>query len=270
MITFPAEHLPDLGRRTAEFHHTLRVPTLVDVPLAELARDLPDGWVVGSDAALRFEDPRPAEVISDRAARVAAISSLATSPRSVRLYHLELVPALRAATESLERVVRSVASEGLAAEGPVTAVHLALFLAPPGAVTPCHPDRHHNFLFQLEGHKRVWVEDLDSVDAVEHHRRHVDFAAGAGDRVPELPRAVELLLAPGDAVYVPPTAFHWTHTGDEASIALSVGFSTASTDRAVGVTTFDAWLHRLGIRTRPAGRIKAAAVAPLGHWRADR
>ena len=44
-------------------------------------------------------------------------------------------------------------------EGGVDAVNLGAFVASPAAVTPAHPDRHHNLLLQISGRKEVWVED---------------------------------------------------------------------------------------------------------------
>jgi hypothetical protein len=215
--------------------------------LSELSRDLPQGWVVASRPDREFEDPRTTVDRPEPDALAAMVSDVRESPVSIRLYHLELVPALRAVTSAVAAPVRA-----LTAEGGVRDVNLALFLAPPGAVTSAHPDRHHNLLLQVAGTKDVWIEDA-TADLVGRHRRNVSYFRSPGDGVPSLPTARLVRLGPGDGVYIPPTSFHWTRTtGDDGSVALSIGFSTARTAGEARVSQIDVSLHRLGWRrSRP-------------------
>ena len=68
----------------------------------------------------------------------------------------------------------------------------------------------------------------------------------------------------GDAVYIPPYAFHWTEVLDRPSVALSVGFSTRASIASAEIYDFDRRLRRRGLRSRPrtpfslSGRAKAA------------
>jgi mannose-6-phosphate isomerase-like protein (cupin superfamily) len=176
------------------------------------------------------------------------IADLPASPYALRLYHLELAPGFRSLAARVAEPVR-----GLQGEGGVQDVNLALFLAPPGAVTPAHPDRHHNLLLQVSGTKDVWIEDL-SGDPVARHRRGVSYFHHPGAGVPELPPARLVRLGPGDGVYIPPTSYHWTRvTGDEGSVALSVGFATTRTVGEERLSQIDVSLRRLGWRrSRPA------------------
>ena len=117
---------------------------------------------------------------------------------------------------------------------------------------------------QVEGTKEIWVEDLPAVDRVVHHRSVIEYFRQPGAGVPTLPPATRLELGPGDGLYIPPTAFHWTRvSARSSSVALSVGFSTDRTIRDTRVSNFDVVLHRLGWRTRPAGPTKRAIVEVL-------
>jgi hypothetical protein len=176
------------------------------------------------------------------------IADLPASPYALRLYHLELAPGFRSLAARVAEPVR-----GLQGEGGVQDVNLALFLAPPDAVTPAHPDRHHNLLLQVSGTKDVWIED-PAGDPVARHRRGVSYFHHPGAGVPELPPARLVRLGPGDGVYIPPMSYHWTRvTGDEGSVALSVGFATARTVGEERLSQIDVSLRRLGWRrSRPA------------------
>ena len=133
------------------------------------------------------------------------------------------------------------------AEGGVVAVNLGAFVASTDAVTPAHPDRHHNLLLAVSGRKEVWVED--DPDQRAHHLRVA--------RLPPLSRKTahrscrpgdRFILEPGDGVYIPPYAFHWTTVLDGPALGLSIGFSTASTVRSSRVHDFDVRLRRRGLR----------------------
>ena len=59
-------------------------------------------------------------------------------------------------------------------------------------------------------------------------------------------------MEPGDGVYIPPYAYHWTTVlGDEPASGLSVGFSTPATVRSGEVHDWDVRARRLGLRPRP-------------------
>ena len=137
------------------------------------------------------------------------------------------------------------------AEGGVVTVNLGVFLASPDAVTPAHPDRHHNLLLAVAGRKEVWVEDDPDLRA--HHLRVVDFLDRPQDGAPFLPPARHFVLEPGQGVYIPPYAFHWTTVVEGPALGLSIGFSTPSTVRSSQVHDLDVRLRRRGLRPRPCG-----------------
>ncbi len=231
-----------------QFGHRLDLGALGgSASLAARSAELPDGWVVASRTDNRFEDCRtfvdrpPPDVLAGM------VADVKRSPHSLRLYHLELAPGFKAIAEAVAAPVGA-----LSAEGGIQDVNIALFLAPPGAVTSAHPDRHHNLLLQVTGTKDVWIEDIAS-DPVTRHRRAVSYFRDPGAGVCELPPARLVRLGPGDGVYIPPMSFHWTlTTGDEGSMAMSVGFSTARTAGEVRLSEIDVSLHRLGWRrSRP-------------------
>ena len=148
-------------------------------------------------------------------------------------------------------------------EGGVVAVNLGTFLASQDAVTPAHPDRHHNLLLQVEGVKEVWVED--DPDRRAHHLRVVDYLRCPQDGAPVLPPAQRFVLGPGDGVYIAPYAYHWTTVLEGPAVGLSVGFSTPSTLRSSRVHDLDVKLRRRGLRPRPtaAGGPKERVKAGL-------
>jgi hypothetical protein len=60
-------------------------------------------------------------------------------------------------------------------------------------------------------------------------------------------------LKPGMGVYVPPLAPHWTHTGGEPSVTLSMFFHTRASARYAAVQALNARLRRFGRNPRPPG-----------------
>lgn len=228
--------------------------------LGARATELPDGWVVASVPESRFEDCRVCvdRPSPDDLARM--VADVTVSPHAFRLYHLELAPGFKPIADVVAAPVRA-----LEREGEVQDVNIALFLAPRDAVTSAHPDRHHNLLLQVTGTKDVWIEDLSS-DPVARHRRAVDYFRDPGAGVPDLPPAQMVRLGPGDGVYIPPMSFHWTRTtGDEGSVAMSVGFSTARTAGELRLSQIDVSLHKLGWRrSRPVTRGRLLSRAKVG------
>ena len=86
-----------------------------------------------------------------------------------------------------------------------------------------------------------------------HHLRVVDFLDRPQDGAPVLPPARHFVLEPGQGVYIPPYAFHWTTVLEGPALGLSIGFSTASTVRSSHVHDLDVRLRRRGLRPRPSG-----------------
>jgi hypothetical protein len=261
-----------LGQQPLLLRHRLDPadPRFAPVGLARFAASLPPSWVraqVAPDDALA--QGAPSALTPE-----AAVAGLAGNGHTVRLYHLELHPAWRPLiSEVLEAALAGIPGP----EARPSARAGGLFLASPGALTPWHPDRHHNLLLQVRGTKRVTIgEFCDPAEAQRQlERTFVRFGAGP-TAVPDVVRTHE--LGPGDGIYIPPFAMHATVvTGTEVSVALSCSWSTAGTEQAVLVHTFNAaWRRRTGRPGRPPGHnpltdlIKARAMGARLAWAARR
>lgn len=244
------------GSDVVRFDHDLHLTSLTTEPVDAIATSLATDWFVASDADVPFGAPRSGAMVNED--RAGMVHRVADDRWSLRLYHLEHLPIFRVATDTMSAIVARLSPDD------VVDVGLALFLAPVAAVTPAHPDRHHNLLFQIEGTKRVWVEDLTAGDPLTRHRRLVEYFRRPGAGAPDLPPAQVHDVGPGDALYIPATAYHWTEvTSDARSLALSVGFATEETRRVERISNFDATLHRFGWRSRPAGPAKRTIVDAL-------
>jgi hypothetical protein len=211
-------------------------------------------------------EPRGLCPVPDDADLGRMIRELPTSALSLRAYNLEHTTEFRPLVDQLEQSVRGFVGE---AEGGFVEMNLAVFCASSGAVTPAHPDRHHNLLLNIAGRKEVWVED--DPDANAQHLRAVDYFRFPQRGAPVLPPATRFVVGPGEGVYIPPYAFHWTTVLDDHGTGFSVGFSTRASVRNSDVVDFDQRLRRLHLRPRPldtrgdAG-VTARVKGRLGPW----
>jgi Cupin superfamily protein len=251
-----------LGEHAVAFKHGLGDdPRFSGDVLGPLAATLPAGWIRAHEAQYDPHEPRGMCVLPADADLDIAIRELSTSASSIRLYNLERTAEFRELSARFEGVVRDLVGND---EGGMQAVNLGAFVASPAAVTPAHPDRHHNLLLQVSGRKEVWVED--DPDRRRRYLREVSYFAYPQRGAPELPPARCYVMEPGDGVYIPPYAYHWTTVlGDEPAGGLSVGFSTPVTIRSNDVHDWDVRVRRLGLRPRPAkpGSVREAAKRGL-------
>jgi len=256
------------GAGVARFRHEFvdRGDLTVD-RLADVSPSLPMPWLFAHVAQRSPLEGRGAEPVVDCTRVGDYLHDLPRSDVSIRVYNLEHTSAYAELTRDVEPLVRDFVGDR---EGGLDAINLGIFAASPRAVTPAHPDRHHNLLLQLQGRKEIWLED----DLVSrgHHVRVLDYLRCPPAGVAELPTARSFVLEPGDGVYIPPYTFHWTRLFDEPGLALSIGFSTAATVQDSRSHEFDLRLRRFGVRPRPAppesrrGRTKAQ----LGAWALQR
>ena len=246
--------------RCAAFHHDLvDRPELTLAALSALVDRVPATWVSAHRAQ---DDPREgrgvAPLVTGRAF-ADVVRAIADADASVRIHHTERTIEWRDLASEIELAVREFVGDR---EGGVDSVNLGVFVASPGSVTPAHPDRHHNLLLQIDGSKAIWLED--DTDARGHYLRVLDYFENPNAGVAALPPAQALRMTVGDAVYIPPYAFHWTEVLDRPSVALSVGFSTRASIASAEIYDFDRRLRRRGLRSRPrtpfslSGRAKAA------------
>ena len=171
----------------------------------------------------------------------------------------------------LDDVVDAVRPLLAPGEGRIEHSNANLLVGSPGAVVPVHFDRHHNFLVQVSGTKRVSVADHDD-PVIDREIEHC-FDADENPRV--LPLHAETFeLAPGDGIYLPPYAFHWVEGGTDVSVAVSCEVRTTTSIRTQLAHECNARLRRLRLHPRAPGRSeqvdRAKAAAMRAWWQARR
>jgi hypothetical protein len=256
------------GVRPATFRHDFgaRADLAVDA-LAALTPALPMAWIYAHLAQSSPLEGRGAEPVVDCTRTSEYLRELPTADVSIRVYNLERTAEYADLVNTVEPLVRDFVGDR---EGGLAALNLGMFAASPHAVTPAHPDRHHNLLLQLEGRKEIWLED--DAASRDHHVRVLDYLRCPPAGVDALPGASSLVLEPGDGVYIPPYTFHWTQLFDEPATALSIGFATAATLQDNDAHEFDMRLRRLHVRPRPARpeSVRGRTKAQLGEWALQR
>jgi hypothetical protein len=258
------------GRRILRVRHALADhPAFGLDALASTAETLPAAWIRGmpADAPVLRPEGYHADAVDLPAERL--VRELGTNGCAVRLYHLEHVAPYRdvvaAALDEAEAAIATV-------EGGFTIRNGSAFLGGPGAVTPVHPDRHHNLLLQVCGTKDVGVGWFR--DPLENQRQTERTFAQFGEGPSAMPDDMEVhQLGPGDGLYIPPYAFHWVRvTGDTPSVALSCAWSTRRSERDALVHAFNLRLReRTPLRPRPprdsAARDRAKAAVMGARFR---
>jgi hypothetical protein len=215
--------------------------------LVEVAARIPASWVTGYVSRDQVLDRN---LVRIEAPARELVSGIATNGVRLTLYHVEHVSPYRELLHDHLDGWEAMTGER---EGGTTKRTANVFLGAPGAIVPAHFDRHHNVLLQVRGTKTLtvgWFADAARTRR-ETEREFDQGHHGIADLPPE---TVTFELGPGDGVYIPAYAFHWVVGGPEVSVALSCGWSTATTQRAEEVHQANARLRRLGIPTRPPGR----------------
>lgn len=260
LISDLAEHRADLGVRPFFFRHRLgEDPRFARDTLGDLVARLPCAWVLAHEAQHSPLERRGKDPLADDADLSAVIRDLPSTHASIRAYNLEHTTSFRPLLAEAQLAASELVGDR---EGGLTDVNFAAFVASAGAVTPAHPDRHHNLLLQVNGEKEVWIDD--EADRRRHHARTLDYFRAPHLGTPELPPARSYVLAPGEGLYIPPYAWHWTQVLGDSAAGLSIGFSTSATVRNARVVAFDMKLRHFGVRPRPldasgaslAGRVK--------------
>jgi hypothetical protein len=226
--------------------------------LAPFIASVPRSWVRAEQVQYSPHEARGLCALDPNVDLADVVRGLADAPASLRTYNLELTSEFRPLHDQVEPVIRDLVGPR---EGGLVSVNLGVFLASPGSVTPAHPDRHHNLLLQVIGPKELYVED--DPDRRAHHLRVVDYLRCPADGAPVLPPAERFVVEPGDGVYIPPYAYHWTTVLEGPAVGLSIGFSTRSTVRSSRVHDLDVKLRRRGLSPRPA-----APGSPKEHLKA--
>jgi hypothetical protein len=136
-----------------------------------------------------------------------------------------------------------------------------IFVASPHSVTPYHMDRDINFLFQIQGNKRIHVCDpLDRSVLTETGLESLfaDWNAPRPAYRPEFKEKARTFdLAPGLGVHQPFTAPHWVQNENNVSVSISMTFRSRSTERKAAVHVLNHRLRRLGMSPRSYGQSRA-------------
>jgi lysine-specific demethylase 8 len=115
-------------------------------------------------------------------------------------------------------------------DDPTLLTSVNLWFGGAGNLTPLHYDRSNNFLVQLFGRKHVTLCDPSHFDclypALDSDRPHIsraDITRRDDEAFPLLSQArpVEVLLAPGDVLYLPP---YWWHQVRSLDQSISVNY----------------------------------------------
>eukprot|EP00616_Rhizochromulina_sp_CCMP1243_P000940 CAMPEP_0118970540 /NCGR_PEP_ID=MMETSP1173-20130426/7412_1 /TAXON_ID=1034831 /ORGANISM="Rhizochromulina marina cf, Strain CCMP1243" /LENGTH=551 /DNA_ID=CAMNT_0006919915 /DNA_START=42 /DNA_END=1697 /DNA_ORIENTATION=- len=112
-----------------------------------------------------------------------------------------------------------------------------LWMSHPNVTAHAHYDQSHNFLIQLIGRKRVLLYPPRQYaylypfphTHVSYHQSQVDFADPDVLTFPDFTRAgaVEAILEPGDAIYIPP---FWWHRIEALDLSLSMSVVSPSAE----------------------------------------
>jgi hypothetical protein len=250
----PKELREAYGQRSFTFRHNLTADTgFHPSVLAEMTRRVPDAWVKVSGGEPAIHNPDRGCADTDLTPHE-VLSSLEHNGCAGRIYHFELTPEHRATAAALRAGVEAAGND---LEGGVTRAEVSAFFASPGAITSCHPDRHHNLLFQIHGTKELASGRFTDPGRNQRELERSFLAFGAGPT--ELPDGMTVQrLGPGDAIYLPPYEFHWARVLEGASVALSFGWSTPASDRGALVHAFNFRL-RQRVPLRPAAPGRSAA-----------
>jgi len=98
------------------------------------------------------------------------------------------------------------------------------------ATTPCHHDELHNFFVQIQGSKRFTLFPPDAWDELElfpkYHQYHRNVHANIDSSPPPKPihktSRMDVLMSPGDVLYLPPLWFHQVQALSSNSISVNV------------------------------------------------
>jgi hypothetical protein len=204
-----------------------------------IAADLPVAWGE-ADHIPRGVDDKPGEVVRD----------ISASASRVMLWEIEQMPAYRVLIDACLDELQTCVED---AWGPLGHRMVRAFVSSPGSVTPAHFDNDQNLIVQLRGTKTLAVGKYPNVltgqQAIEHW-----WDTMCSQNIETLPpEHVNFELKPGMGIYIPPLAPHWTHTGDDPSITLSMFFHTKASARYEAIQALNARLRRVGLHPRFPG-----------------
>jgi quercetin dioxygenase-like cupin family protein len=243
-IEFRQGFQPD---ETARLKHTLTGSDLFSLDaLVELARRLPQTSVEWNAGDLSI-DQDPSQTPSNGLSPAETIARIRECRSWLVLKNVEQSPAYNDAMESLLTSIEPYTEKLL---GPMFHKQGYIFVSSPGSVTPFHMDPEHNILLQIAGEKtmRVFPASLSDTFAAEYLE---DYHAGAAHRNLKFDPAydevaVDYLLAPGDALYVPVKAPHLVRNGDDVSVSFSITWRSRSSVAESELHQANRWMRARG------------------------
>lgn len=110
-----------------------------------------------------------------------------------------------------------------------------MFVTSPGAVTPFHFDREHNFILQVSGRKTLYVWDHHDVESASERSRDRFHATHQRDLLMGdeafRQRARVFHLEPRQGAHMPSTSPHIVENGEGPSVTISFTYYTNATRR---------------------------------------
>ena len=131
-----------------------------------------------------------------------------------------------------------------------------IFVSSPGAVTPFHMDKEHNFILQMRGsktHLRVGAGRSEVVSEHARDRFHRSHSRDSGPVAGGVPRRARMnsICSPAWVPTCLRPARTWSRTAPEPSVTMSFTYYTRSTRR-------NALLHRVHDQARGLGIVPPA------------
>ena len=240
------------AREAFEIRHRIHEHSLFSMDsVAQLADKMPSHYTGRIQAALPVEWGEPDRIprgVDEKPGDV--VRNITGSASRVMLWEVEQMPADRqlidACLDELQACVRDI-------WGPLGHRMVRAFVSSPGSVTPAHFDNDQNLIVQLQGTKTLSVgrypnksEERQAIEGWWDTMCSMNLKSVPSDYV-------SFELKPGMGVYMPPLVPHWTLTGDEPSVTLSMFFHTRASARTEAIHALNARLRRLGRNPRPPG-----------------
>jgi hypothetical protein len=248
--TFPSESLTRLSdlypNRPGRLHHHLPDHPLLSLDaLAKLGEMLPATQVEFNPGDLPV-GIRPEDVPANGLSIGQTIRSIDSNNSWAVLKNIESVEAYRDLLLNLLKEIRPVVEPRT---GEMLTPQGFIFVSSPGSITPYHFDPEHNILLQLRGQKimHVWAAgDERFAGRIEHERYHTGGHRNLPWQNVYRDDADAVLLAPGDAIFVPVMSPHYVANGDMPSISLSITWRSEWSYRESEAHAANALLRRWG------------------------
>lgn len=217
-------------RHRLEGHSALQLPSLIELGKRLEARGRVRSHSHDATAGTGFND---APQLHPNAKGVAAtLADIDNAAAWMSLLNVQSDPQYR---DVVDEVLDSIRPRVEAVDPAMCYRAGWIFITSPGAVTPFHMDKEHNFILQLRGSKRLYVWDHHDTSVVTEHARDRFHRTHSRElmqwREEYRARARVFDLTPGMGAYMPSTSPHMVENGDGPSITMSFTYYTHATRR---------------------------------------